>query len=271
MSNCNICSSNQYKILYKHDYSYVICKQCGHVFQSNRKESIHYHELPYESQWNNYMNHSKNRANYIIDFLPEDTLVNVKKVIDIGCGPGGVLYYLNQKFPIWEINGITAPSDKDKMIKGINVIYDDFENYSFKEKYDFAILCHVLEHFINPLDALNKINSILNNDGILYIEVPSFLYAEVRSDPQFCPVHLSYFSKKKIIQLLEYNGFKILKIKESKYWGNIKILAKKDINITNNNFKENYIFKLIKWKINKNIVNKINKFIKKYKKIKPND
>ena len=271
MKCCNICNSNNYKILYKDNYTYAICKDCGHVFQSDRKEDVHYHELPYESQWNDYLNHSKNRADYIIEFLSMGDLSRIRKTIDIGCGHGGVSYHMNKKFPMWEMYGITAPCDKDKMLKGIKAIYDDFEIHIFKEKYDLAILCHVLEHFINPLQALKKVNDILEDDGLIYIEVPSFHYAEIRSNPQFCPVHLSYFSKKKITQMLKYNGFEIIKINESRYWGNIKVLAKKKSNITNNNFKENYIFKLIRWEINKKVINKINKFIKKYKKIKSND
>ena len=157
------------------------------------------------------------------------------------------------------------------MIKGIKATYGDFENDNFKEKYDLAIMCHVMEHFIDPVQALNKINKMLNKNGLLYVEIPSFHYAEIRSNPQFCPVHLSYFSKKKILQLLEYNNFEIIKVKESKYWGNIKIVAIKKSNTTKHDLKENYITKLLKWEINKKIINKINKLVKKFKKIGPND
>ena len=271
MENCNICNSDNYKVLHKDEYTYAICKDCGHVFQSDRKESSHYHELPYESQWNDYMNHSKNRASYIIDFLSTEDLSKVNKVVDIGCGPGGTLHYINQQFPSWKMHGITAPCDEEKMINGITATYGDFENDTFIEKYDLVIMCHVMEHFINPLQALTKMNKMLKRNGLLYIEVPSFHYAETRSNPQFCPVHLSYFSKRKMIQLLKYNGFEILKVKESKYWGNLNIVARKKSSINGYNLEENYILKLIKWEINKNIVNKINKFIKKFKKVGPND
>ena len=72
-------------------------------------------------------------------------------------------------------------------------------------------------------------------------------------------------------KILKNNGFEIVKVKESKYWGNLKIVARKRSSINGYNLKENYILKLIKWEINKNIVNKINKFIKKFKKVGPND
>jgi SAM-dependent methyltransferase len=271
MKHCNVCSSNDYKVLHKDDYTYAICKDCGHVFQSDRKEAAHYHELPYESQWDNYINHSQNRANYIIDFLSTEFLDKVKKVVDIGSGPGGVLYFINKKFPKWQMYGITAPCDKDKMMEGVKANYGDFECDSFKGKYDLTIMCHVVEHFLDPLKSLGKVNKMLNKDGLLYIEVPSFHYAEVRSNPQFCPVHLSYFSKEKMIQLLKYNGFQILKVKESRYWGNLKIVAKKESNIVGYNLKENYIIKLIKWEFNKRIVNPISNFIKRYKTIGPNN
>ncbi len=158
MKYCNICNSDQYKILYRDNYVYVICKKCGHVFQTDRKEASHYHELPYESQWGDYMNHSKNRANYIIEFLSTEPLEKIKKIIDIGCGPGGTLHYINHVFPMWEVSGITAPCDKDRMIEGIKAIYSDFENYSFKDKYDLAILCHQFQKFFFQLVCICSID-----------------------------------------------------------------------------------------------------------------
>jgi len=271
MDQCNVCSSNNYKILFKEFHTYSICKECGHVFQSNRKPSTYYHELPYESQWNDYMNHSKNRANYIADFISSESLNTIKTVVDVGCGPGGVIYHMSQRFPTWNIHGITAPCDKEVMISGVKATYGDFEISTVNRKCDLVIMCHVLEHFTNPLNSLKKANSMLNEDSLIYIEVPSFHYAEIRSNPQFCPVHLSYFSKKKLRQLLECSGFELIKIKESRYWGNIKVLARKKSHIAKCNLKENYTIKLIQWEINKKIINNITKFVKKYKKINSND
>jgi SAM-dependent methyltransferase len=270
MDGCNICNSLNYKVLYKDKYIYSICKDCGHVFQSSRKESSHYHELPYESQWDNYMKHSEDRAKYIIQFIPVEFLDKIKKVTDIGCGPGGVLYHINKQFPTWEMYGVTTHNDKERVLEGIKVFYGDFEVNNFIEKCDLVVMCHVMEHFIDPLQALSKIHEMLNDDGLVYIEVPSFHWAEIRSKPQFCPVHLSYFSKQKLTQILNKEGFDIIKIHESKYWGNIKILAKKTTKLETS-LKENYLNKILELYFNRLINFKIYKFIKMFKKLKAND
>ena len=53
-NKCNICFKTNFKTLYKNNY--VICKDCGHVYQIHRDNLTHYHELPYESQWDDYIN-----------------------------------------------------------------------------------------------------------------------------------------------------------------------------------------------------------------------
>jgi 2-polyprenyl-3-methyl-5-hydroxy-6-metoxy-1,4-benzoquinol methylase len=56
---------------------------------------------------------------------------------------------------------------------GINVRKGSIEQIKSNEKFDLIILSHVLEHLLNPSVFLKKIKSILSDNGILYIEVPS--------------------------------------------------------------------------------------------------
>lgn len=254
------------------NYDYSICKSCGHVFQNNRKSSEHYDELPYESQWNDYSSHCKNRASYIIDFCSPN-ISKSKFILDIGSGPGGVLQELKSKLNNdAEYSGITSIQDRDRaMMRGLKFIFGNFMDIKIENKYDFIILAHVLEHFINPSNALNKINSILNLNSFLYVEVPSFMWGEIRSIPIFSSVHLSYFTKNQLEYLLNINGFEIIKIKESKYWGNIKVIAKKTKILQKSILKENWILKLISWNLKKYFIFHYYKLLKKFKNINPND
>ena len=271
-AGCNIClSKDSFLLDFKKGYVYSICKSCGHVFQNYRKDIEHYDNLPYESQWFDYANHCRRRAYYIIDFCFFNILKS-KSILDIGSGPGGVLQELKNKLGNKiKYSGITSPQDKTLAIDGLELIFGDFNDVKIKEKYDFAILAHVLEHFIDPSKALKKINSILEPDGFLYVEVPSFTWGEVRSDSIFCPVHLSYFTKHQLESLLRRNGFEIVKIKESRHWGNIKVLAKKTEVAQEDVLKENWILKLVLWNLRKNLIFPYYRLLKKFKTIKPNE
>lgn len=271
-SYCNVCKSVESKLLYAEEYSYAICKRCGHVYQTSRRDATHYHTLPYESQWNSYLEHSRNRADYVIDFC-KDYIKEGSKIVDVGCGPGGTMKYLKERLPLANISGITSLSDKSIMVDKFEVEYGDFEeeiNITTTDK-DLALMCHVLEHFIDPRKALIKTRRMLKQQGLVYIEVPSFYWAEIRSNPQFCPVHLSYFTKSKLKYLLEKSGFTILKMHESKYWGNIKVLAKKERRVRKESLVEFWVYKLLKWKFNRLFGYSLYRGIKKLKKVSAND
>lgn len=271
---CNICREFKGKVIHKDvsNYKYAICKKCGHVYQAFRKDASHYHTLPYESQWDNYLEHSRNRANYVADFC-KGYIEKASKLVDIGSGPGGTMKYLKEKFPSLEVQGITSLSDKNIMVEKFKMKYGDFEQEMnlFIPDCDFAIMCHVLEHFINPSLALNKVSRLLKDKGLVYIEVPSFYWAEIRSKSQFCPVHLSYFTQSKLKYLLEQNGFAVIKIHESKYWGNIKILARKESIKFTEPLKEFWLLKLLKWQYKKLFIYRIYKIIKRIIKVGTND
>ena len=107
----------------------------------------------------------------------------------------------------------------------------------------------------------------MNKNGLAFFEVPSFYWTEVNGVTTYHPEHLLYFTKNSLTQLFESCGFEIVKIKESKYWGNIKILVKKGkFKNTSHIRKVNSI--RLKWIYM--LMQPVFKFIKKVKKVKPN-
>jgi len=85
---------------------------------------------------------------------------------------------------------------------------------------------------------------------------------------------ISYFSKKQLIKLVESEGYKVILAKDSKYWSNIKIIARKNTNNPvrkNFDYYENYRFKILSWKFKKYFVYSLIKLVKKIKNINPND
>lgn len=250
-------------------YFFAVCKNCGYVFQTNRYEKQHYHDLSYDEP-EKYLSHAITRAEYIKEFCADSLFGNrcfsidvqtgeyrLKKkveqptILDIGCSRGGVLKSLKVfHYPDARFFGITLPHDKDKKKyfdpeDGL-IIYSDIEKYFTEENkkktiirlfknrvydtYDWIIMSHVVEHLFDPLTTLLNIRGhLMTERSIIYIEVPSFMWGGVRTHPIFTPVHMSYFTVPTLVRLLDQSGLFPIKIHESKVWGNIKIVAKRSL------------------------------------------
>lgn len=217
---CPICESTFSKEIKD---TYVYCKICGHIYQSDNKEDSFYENHKYRTQVN-YLSHSVNRAKYIHDFLGLTFRDKNKKLLDIGCGQGGVLYYLKTIYDIegYGVNPFNEEFyfyDKEKIISRLVTDLPD------DEKYDIIIMSHSLEHIPNLKQVVDKIKKILVDGGILYVEVPHYFYTKQKLGYVFVSEHISYFYKDTILRLFN-DKFDVLKYKESTKWSNIKLILK---------------------------------------------
>ncbi len=85
------------------------------------------------------------------------------------------------------------------------------------EFFDLIILWHVLEHLEDPVSSLKETARTLKTGKYLCISVPdiSSLQARINRTTWFhldVPRHLFHFSRSGLIDLLEQNGFKIIKV-----------------------------------------------------------
>lgn len=230
---CGISGISYTKLIHAHKplcgtpYYYSLCKICGFVFQQRRHERRHYETLPYQTQ-DDYDEHTYRRASYIYDFLKtEFTLLHSNpKILDIGCGRGGVMKYIKRLMPFADVTGYTLDMGETEATD-LQILYRNVEDFHTlaTDSHDIIIMSHVVEHFYNIFHALANVRQLLDVNGLLYIEVPSFHWCEVRRPSVWAPEHLSYFTKRSLTNLLIKNEFKVLKIKESRYWGNIKVVA----------------------------------------------
>jgi len=117
------------------------------------------------------------------------------KFLEYGCGDG---QYLEIFYEI----GIEC--------EGLHLV-----NQHKYNKYDCIFSFHVLEHVINPLGALSILYSGLNDNGILFIEVPN--YTEIADKNiwlEFTRDHRCYFTKRTLSLALLKAGFDIEEIIE---------------------------------------------------------
>ena len=156
------------------------------------------------------------------------------KILDIGCGDGGLLALAKSRKKFIGYYGTDLAQVAINRAKK-NVIYKTgdirkcyFKRANLDEKLPFtdnffdAVTCiAVLEHIFDPYFGVKEINRILKNRGEFILEVPNLVWLPRRISVLvgLLPVtaeedgwdggHLHYFTSKAVRNLLEGSGFKI--------------------------------------------------------------
>lgn len=194
---CTLCDS---KLTKKKDYYYYECDNCKAIV----KDKAHYlsanqEKERYESHNNNvndigYQNFTSPITNYVINEFSSK-----QKGLDFGCGTGPVISSMlhKQNYNIVQYDPYFAPN-KDAL----------------KKTYDYIVSCEVFEHFYNPKEEINKLISLLNNNGVLLImtllynnqiDFNSWFY---RKDP----THVFIYRKETIEYIAQKHKLKIVKL-----------------------------------------------------------
>jgi hypothetical protein len=206
------------------------CSECNFYYSDSENSQDDYNN--YYKEFNNYKKGTiysdKDERCYIYlnDKLKEQ---NVKTIIDYGSGNGKLkdLLSLAEQFVIDEYDiGMDQPS----------------------KKYDCLILSHVLEHIYDINKFIETISLNINENGLLYIEIPNAEYYDKITD--MCPLqeinieHINFFSKYALNKLLikhNYHAISLIDdyfmIKDYKYYVIRGIFTK---NKQNTSFK-NYL------------------------------
>jgi 2-polyprenyl-3-methyl-5-hydroxy-6-metoxy-1,4-benzoquinol methylase len=112
-----------------------------------------------------------NRSYDVFNFT--NLIIKPKKVLDVGCGTGGLLSIFKEKG--CEVLGLDFNDEYLSIAKinKINVKKGSLNILKKNDKFDLIILSHVLEHVLNPDLFLKETTNYLSTNGVIYIEVPS--------------------------------------------------------------------------------------------------
>ena len=93
-------------------------------------------------------------------------------------------------------------------IPGVIKIADDTDDLPAGLRFDVIVCSHVLEHVANPLDLVIKLRDLLGEDGVIYAEVPSEIWAGIRIEGD--PVtHVNFFTRRSFESLFKAAGCQI--------------------------------------------------------------
>lgn len=137
-----------------------------------------------------------------------------KRVLDFGCGEGWLLIELAGEFPSSIFRGFDpSPGARVGALKAQTL---GLKNLTVSDQkpsdapYDLIIASHVVEHLLN-FDLLDLWNSLLANQGLLYIEVPNSLQYATHERREFLyyfdRIHVNHFTPQSLVRLLAPHGF----------------------------------------------------------------
>ena len=246
---CSFCKNNKFKVAFKYSSPiqgevridlkgkpyrrhYLLCKNCCHFlsqyeFSLKNLYSDEYMESTYGEKifktFNRIINLPKKKSDNaqrikrIEKFVKQK--LNKKKItlLDIGSGLG--VFPHSVKKIGWKCFALDPDKRAVQHINknlGIKAFHKDFlkVNKIEKNNFDVITLNKVLEHVEKPIIMLKKANKFLNNNGLIYIEVPDGTEASKvsKTREEFGVDHIHVFSMRSLSLMVKNAGFKILKI-----------------------------------------------------------
>lgn len=161
----------------------------------------------------------KPRAQKIIDLL---TNIQLKRniLVDVGGGNGLFLESLDSVGGGFEKYINVEPCNEGVNLtleRGFNAFNGFIKDFNLNISADLITAFELIEHIFDPISFLNKISSLLSNDGIFILTTPNIegfdlILLGSKSDNIEAPGHLNYFNPKSIKILLEKCGFEIIHI-----------------------------------------------------------
>jgi SAM-dependent methyltransferase len=232
---CPNCGSTRFKVKYfEPPYKVVKCLACSLVYLGNPPEQ--------ESIYEDYYEGAAPRAeDYRIDSdvghlaglcaINEQRIAMVKrakpagKLLDVGCGRGYFLKTAQQHgFQVFGVDASERAVEYAKNAFGLNATVqklDDLRDAS--TTFDLVTLWHVLEHFIDPFQALSRIRTLLAEGGICFMEVPNlrsikFVFSKNKWEGGNHPLyHRTFFTGPTLRQAILKSGFSTVRRLKGSY------------------------------------------------------
>ena len=227
MFACCVCGSDQFLALY--DNTLRRCWSCGHVTANMcvNKELLRsvYSEKYFageeyvnylEDKWVLQSNFSRRlqRLSGITRFTPGET------VIEIGCAYGFFGELLLRRYPFVSYVGFEVVPEACQYGRqhfSLDIRCGDFLTLPDVPRCSHAFMWDVIEHLNAPQLYIEKISSLLQNNGKVYIttgDIDAFLprWQGKKWRMIHPPSHLQYFSRKTLSLLLERYGLKTIHV-----------------------------------------------------------
>jgi SAM-dependent methyltransferase len=189
----------------------VVCEGCGMIWNSSFDSAL----MAYDGGYENSLHFSPTFQRYaeqLVARLVERYALRGKTVVEIGSGRGDFLRMIcaaggNRGVgfdPAYD--GPNAAADDD-----VRFVADLYSAAHAGVRADLVCCRHVLEHIEDPRAFAATIREAMDEDAVLYVEVPSAEHMlETTGVWDVIYEHCSYFTEPALRRLLESTGFQVL-------------------------------------------------------------
>lgn len=220
------------------NFKVIDCTACGFVHvtpipSDNELLSMYSKEF-YQHMKPEYISKDESELEYWnltfddkLDVLEKQITSKSRRILDVGCGPG--FFLMRAKTRGWDVVGIEPSEMAAEYAEkhGIRIIRKLFQDVDLESmgNFDAIHMKFFLEHSPSPVDVLQKCRGLLNDGGMIVIEVPNDYnplqdtVTRILAKKEYWlapPEHLNYFSFESLSNLLEKNGFRVV-LKESTF------------------------------------------------------
>jgi 2-polyprenyl-3-methyl-5-hydroxy-6-metoxy-1,4-benzoquinol methylase len=187
---------------------WMYCHPCNHMFARDFPEKLFLYNTNPRSANSTFFPYYSN----VLATIRRNGYSSGMSLFEVGIGAGECLLAAREiGYKTFGIDVIERHVEDAKNLYGLDALAIDFLEYESDEKWDVIIMGDVIEHVSDPDLALAKAESLLAEDGALWVSTPTFesAYSIIagHNDPmrrqQF---HLNYFSRESFYALLERNN-----------------------------------------------------------------
>lgn len=184
---------------------------CGIVFQDSKPTGVY--DKKYWDKYNDYSSKIEDCYKYPVRIYAPliEELIYGRKVLIVGRQTD------HQERAFSDRGWIAYSIDKNEYLEPSDRLFvGDFEKYEFQDNHRFSMIwfSHTLECFSDPISALSKAKSLLDEDGILFIASPDTDFIKTRGSTNF--IHWKpednhiMWNKRSITRHLESLGFNVI-------------------------------------------------------------
>jgi 2-polyprenyl-3-methyl-5-hydroxy-6-metoxy-1,4-benzoquinol methylase len=189
---CNLCGGDDTQLIATRSrldipLNTVICKRCGLIYHNPRmtlEGFVAFYQRDYrrligaEQTPGELFAEQVKHARVVLEFVG-DTISRGARVLDIGSGPGGQLWFLRKELGC-DVIGIEPAIEHAEWARrehGLNIIAGIMEDVELEPaSFDFVIITQTLNHLLDPLKTMRWVYSLLRPNGKFFVEVLDFVY-----------------------------------------------------------------------------------------------
>lgn len=220
--SCPACDSNETKNLFvKNGGTYHRCIQCGTIFLNPVLKDAHLANHYRTNGTYQTQDHLEDNQFYqaiyshgldlLLKHRPEG------KLLDVGCSSGTFLKLAASKG--FEVMGLEINSEEAAEARSRGLRVQELDLLSLEDSGKFHVICFwdVFEHLKFPHQILGAASSLLSEDGLMLLQIPSADSLSARVLREHCNMfdgleHVALYTHQSISQCLEKNDFEILEV-----------------------------------------------------------